>query len=212
MFPSRCHNDVLGQMLLYVLTFSINIWLTSIQVLSSHGVTLWTPLKAPLFSAFLTQSASSSLAPPPHVEAPHAMGYGPAQWPPPPPPYYYPPYTYPTAPLPPPTTIPAPTSAPAQTLNRTSTASSHGTQSDELKYPLLDDFFSTLLTCHPERPALATFADIFQQHDIFRLQEIIEFEEDRLRNDFGMSLGNAQFVFGTVKAEKKRIDCLSRKK
>ncbi|EDR13516.1 uncharacterized protein LACBIDRAFT_322505 [Laccaria bicolor S238N-H82] len=180
--------------------------------LSSHGVTLRTPPKAPLFNAFFTQPTSSSSAPPPHVEALHTMGYGHSQWPPPPPPYYYPPYTYPTAPPPPPTTIPAPTSAPTQTLNRTSTASSHGTQSDESKYPLLADFFSTLLTRHPERPALATFADIFQQHDIFGLQEIIEFDEDRLRNDFGMSLGNARFVLGRVKAEKKQIDRLSRKK
>ena len=55
----------------------------------------------------------------------------------------------------------------------------------------LTTFFSTLLTHHPERPALTTFADIFQQHNIFRLQEIIEFDEDRLHNNFGMSLGNA---------------------
>jgi hypothetical protein len=103
-------------------------------------------------------------------------------------------------------------SAPTQTLNRTSTASSHGTQPDQPKYPLLSDFFSTLLTRHPERPALATFADIFQQHDIFGLDKILEFNEDRLRNDFGMSLGNAQFILGRVKAEKKHIDRPSRKK
>jgi len=162
------------------LILSINVWLTLIQALSSHSVTLHTPPKVPLFNAFFTHPASSSSAPPPHIEAPHATGYGHAQWPPPPPPYYYPPYPYPTAPPPPPTTIPASTSAPTQMLNCTSTASSHGTQPDQPKYPLLSDFFSTLLTRHPERPALATFADIFQQHDIFGLDEILEFNEDRL--------------------------------
>ena len=152
-----------------------------IQALSSHGVTLRTPQKIPLFSAFFTQptTRSSSSAPPPHVEVPY---HGHPHWPPlPPPPYYYLPYSYPSvAPPPPPIAIAASTSAPKQNLNRTATASSQSTQPDELKYPLLSDFFSTLFARHPERPALATFSDLFRQHNIFNLQEILHFDETRL--------------------------------
>ena len=44
----------------------------------------------------------------------------------------------------------------------------------------------------------------FKQHNDFRLEEILEFDEDFFQNNFGMSLGNAQFILGRVKAEKKK--------
>ena len=82
--------------------------------------------------------------------------------------------------------------------------SSDGDQHCE-PYPFISTFLSELADANLNRPALATIAAKFEAEDLFTIEELSRVSEDRLRTDFGLSLGNAQFILAETSREMHRI-------
>ncbi|PPQ84101.1 hypothetical protein CVT24_002276 [Panaeolus cyanescens] len=193
--------------------------------LGKSGVTLRTPPMSGLFSAFHSSAKigksnePASVTPLAHAAAPSpAFPTGPySGWHPsfPPMPYYFP-HTFMgmqssqahTASLP-------PFGPPMPSLpDRNKSVSIQSTATDAMTtpYPGLHFFFGDLAETNLNRPILRSLADEFEKHDIFTLKEVAALSQDSLQNHFGLTLGNAAFVYTQVAAEIKRVDRLNKKK
>jgi hypothetical protein len=124
---------------------------------------------------------------------------------------WYPPAGMQPPPMQPPT-VPSPSMS-SHTLDRTRTRSSDsGYDDDKEKYPSISEFFSNLVQRHPHRSSLSSLTYSFEAQDLYSINEIATFSEDKLRSEFDVTLGNAQFILEQVKKEIKRVDRINQKK
>jgi hypothetical protein len=72
-------------------------------------------------------------------------------------------------------------------------------------YPLVFDFLTQLDTQNPRR-GLAQYTRVFDELDIYNINEIARLGEDKLVSELRMTLGNAAFLFGAVEKEMKKVD------
>lgn len=99
-----------------------------------------------------------------------------------------------------------PNSQQSLALKHTGTTSSDGDQHCE-PYPCISTFLSKLANANLNCPALTTIAAKFEAEDLFIIDELSRVSEDRLRTDFGLSLGNAQFILAETSKEMCCIQC-----
>jgi hypothetical protein len=72
-------------------------------------------------------------------------------------------------------------------------------------YPLVNNFLTELDTQNPCR-GLAQYTCIFDEIDIYNINEIAQLGQDKLISELHMTLGNAAFLFGAVEKEMKKVD------
>jgi hypothetical protein len=77
-------------------------------------------------------------------------------------------------------------------------------------YPLVFDFLTELNTQNPRR-GLAQYTRVFDELDIYNINEIARLGEDKLVSELRMTLGNAAFLFGAVEKEMKKVDRKTKK-
>jgi hypothetical protein len=180
------------------------------QALGSHGVTLQNPPKNDLFACF-HKSQNVPTAPDP-VNL--ASAYNFPAFPPPWAPMYDPRMFIPQAPPAyasslPPSNSQHPSTGPS--LKHSLSLSTDGGQDHE-PYPFIMSFLTDIAAHNPHCPALDGLADKFQNEDLFTIDEIASLSEERLRDHFGLSLGNARFVLDQVRKEMNHIDKINGKK
>ena len=73
-------------------------------------------------------------------------------------------------------------------------------------------FLTDLAAHNSHRPALGGLADKFEHEDLFTIDEIASLSEERLRDHFGLSLGNVQFVLDQVRKEMNCVNKINGKK
>jgi hypothetical protein len=79
-------------------------------------------------------------------------------------------------------------------------------------YPFIASFFSDLASANLHWPALGDIVRKFENQDLFSIEEVAQLMEGSLRDDFGLSLGNARFVLDKVRMEMQRVDHINKRR
>jgi len=77
-------------------------------------------------------------------------------------------------------------------------------------YPLVFDFLTELNIQNPHR-GLTQYTCVFEELDIYNINEIARLGKDKLVSELRMTLGNAAFLFGAVEKEMKKVDHKTKK-
>ncbi|EEB88917.1 hypothetical protein MPER_13052 [Moniliophthora perniciosa FA553] len=84
--------------------------------------------------------------------------------------------------------------------------SSDGPDDDSNPYPEIAGFLVALHERHPRRN-LNNFIDVFESKDFYNIDELSKLTIDQLTSsEFGLSMGNAQFLLGRITKEMKEVD------
>jgi hypothetical protein len=89
--------------------------------------------------------------------------------------------------------------------------SSDGPDEDINPYPDITSFLTSLEEKYPKR-RLAEYIDVFESKDFYNINEIATLSVEQLKSaEFGLTMGNAQFLLEKVTKEMKAIDRQRRK-
>lgn len=170
--------------------------------MNTHGVTQVNPPKNELFSDFYTVKTTPATPATPATPTPNSFnptaypfGFPMPAWP-----SAFPPMFAPTTP-----TVPS---------NRTHDDAMPSSDPPEIDapnpYPLISEFL-TLLSANAPKRLLTELAPCFEEKDFEHIDEIADLSASVLMTEFGLSLGNAQFLLTHAKKEITRIDKATRK-